>query len=332
MLRFDREWPDCLPHQPDECMTHALIVEDDMDSAATLKELIVSEGLTVSTASNLFDARKQLVLQPPDIVLLDLRLPDGSGMDLFKDPELLANSEVVLITGHASLETSILALRLGAVDYLVKPLNFKHLQGVLSRVTKPAVMKAEVADLTAKIATSGHFGQLWGRAPSMQRVYEQISRVAGTGVTVFITGESGTGKEVVAQTIHELSRRRKMPFLGVNCGAISPNLDRERNLRTRKGQLHRRRAPASGLLRACGWRHPVSGRNHRDATGPAGQAPACTGDWALHARGRHPEPGNGRPHRRRHQSLAHGGGDTGSPARRPDVPPQCLSDRAAAAA
>ena len=205
-------------------MTHALIVEDDMDSASTLRELIVSEGLTVSTAFNLFDARKQLALQPPDIVLLDLQLPDGSGMDLFKDPELLANSEVVLITGHASLETSILALRLGAVDYLVKPLNLKHLQGVLSRVTKPAVMKAEVADLTAKIATGGHFGHMWGRAPSMQRVYEQISRVAGTGVTVFITGESGTGKEVVAQTIHELSRRRKMPFLGVNCGAISPNL------------------------------------------------------------------------------------------------------------
>ncbi|MDT4836108.1 Regulatory protein AtoC [compost metagenome] len=89
---------------------------------------------------------------------------------------------------------------------------------------KPAVLQAEVADLTEKLASSGHFGQLWGRAPSMKRVYEQISRVAGTGVTVFITGESGTGKEVVAQTIHELSRRRKMPFLVVNCGAISPNL------------------------------------------------------------------------------------------------------------
>ncbi|MGS5086996.1 sigma-54-dependent transcriptional regulator [Hydrogenophaga sp. A37] len=205
-------------------MTHALIVEDDVDSAASLKALIASEGLTVSTASNLFDARKQLSLQPPDIVLLDLRLPDGSGMDLFEDPELLSNSEVVLITGHASLETSILALRLGVADYLVKPINLKHLQGVLSRVTKPAVLKAEVADLTAKLAATGHFGQLWGRAPNMKRVYEQISRVAGTGVTVFITGESGTGKEVVAQTIHELSRRRKMPFLGVNCGAISPNL------------------------------------------------------------------------------------------------------------
>lgn len=205
-------------------MTHALIVEDDVDSAVTLKELIASEGLTVSTAFNLLDARKQLALQSPDIVLLDLKLPDGSGMDLFNDPDLLSNSEVVLVTGHASLETSILALRLGAVDYIVKPITHKHLQGLLSRVTKPSVLKAEVADLTAKLATSGHFGKLWGRAPSMRRVYEQISRVAGTGVTVFITGESGTGKEVVAQTIHDLSRRRKMPFLGVNCGAISPQL------------------------------------------------------------------------------------------------------------
>ena len=205
-------------------MTHALIVDDDVDSAAMLSELIALQGLTVATANSLRDARKQLALQTPDLVLLDLRLPDGSGMDLFSDPELLADSEVVLITGHASLETSILALRLGAVDYLVKPVTLKHLQGLLSRVTKPAVLKAEVADLTANLASTGNFGQLWGRSACMLRVYEQISRVAGSGVTVFITGESGTGKEVVAQTIHELSRRRKMPFLGVNCGAISPNL------------------------------------------------------------------------------------------------------------
>jgi DNA-binding NtrC family response regulator len=205
-------------------MTHALIVDDDVDAAAMLSELIALQGLTVATANSLRDARKQLALQTPDLVLLDLRLPDGSGMDLFSDPELLADSEVVLMTGHASLETSILALRLGAVDYLVKPVTLKHLQGVLSRVTKPAVLKAEVAGLTANLASTGNFGQLWGRSACMLRVYEQISRVAGSGVTVFITGESGTGKEVVAQTIHELSRRRKMPFLGVNCGAISPNL------------------------------------------------------------------------------------------------------------
>ena len=205
-------------------MNHALIVEDDVDSAASLTALIAGEGLTVAVAHSLRDARRQIALQQPDIVLLDLRLPDGSGMDLFSDPQLVANSEVVLITGHASMETSIQALRLGAADYLVKPINLVQLQGVLSRVTKPAVLKAEVADLTANLASSGHFGQLWGRSAPMQRVYEQISRVAGTGVTVFITGESGTGKEVVAQTVHELSRRRKKPFLAVNCGAISPNL------------------------------------------------------------------------------------------------------------
>ncbi len=205
-------------------MPHALIVDDDFDSVASLRALIASEQFTVAVAHTLGEARRQIALQQPEIVLLDLRLPDGSGMDLFSDPLLVANSEVVLVTGHASLETSIQALRLGAADYLIKPINMRALQGVLSRIMKPAALKAEVDELTTNLAKSGHFGHLWGRAAPMQRVYEQISRVAGTSVTVFITGESGTGKEVVAQTVHDLSRRRKRPFLAVNCGAISPNL------------------------------------------------------------------------------------------------------------
>ncbi len=205
-------------------MTHALIVDDDVDSASTLKALIMAEHCTVAVAHNLRDARRQIVLQQPELVLLDLQLPDGNGLDLFSEPELLADSEVVLITGHASLDTSIQALRLGAADYLVKPINLRQLQGVLSRVTKPALLKAEVETLAAQVAPSGHFGALWGRTPAMLRLYEQIARVALTSVTVFITGESGSGKEVVAQTVHDLSRRRKQPFLAVNCGAISPNL------------------------------------------------------------------------------------------------------------
>jgi two-component system response regulator AtoC len=205
-------------------MPHALIVDDDVDAASTLRDLIAGKQFTVATAHTLRDANRQIALQQPDVVLLDLQLPDGSGMDLFNDPALVANSEIVLITGHASLETSIQALRLGAADYLVKPINLRQLQGVLSRVMKPSALKAEVAGLAAQLDDSGHFGHLWGRTPAMKRVYEQISRVAGTGVTVLITGESGTGKEVVAQTVHELSRRRKQPFLPVNCGAISPNL------------------------------------------------------------------------------------------------------------
>ena len=205
-------------------MPHALIVDDNVDFATSLRELIAMSGFTVALAHTLLDAKRQIALQQPDLVLLDLQLPDGTGMDLFADAQLVADSEIVLITGHASLETSIQALRMGAADYIVKPINQKQLQGVLSRVTKPAALKAEVEDLTAGLAKDGHFGQLWGRAPAMQRVYEQISRVAATGITVFITGESGSGKEVVAQTVHELSRRRKQPFLAVNCGAISPHL------------------------------------------------------------------------------------------------------------
>src|SRR5262245_38346926 len=205
-------------------MSHALIVEDDVDSAQMMAALVASDNFTVATAHNLGDARRQLALQPPDIVLLDLQLPDGNGMSLFDDPELLSQSEVVLITGHASLDTSIQALRLGAADYLVKPVSPKQLHGILSRVMRPSALKAELATMSAKWKDTGTFGHLWGRSLPMQRVYEQISRVAGTAVTVFITGESGTGKELVAKTVHDLSRRRKKPFTAVNCGAISPNL------------------------------------------------------------------------------------------------------------
>ena len=205
-------------------MPHALVVDDDADAAETMAMLIASEGFTVATAGSLRDARRQMAMQEPDIVLLDLVLPDGSGIELFNDAKVLPNTEVVLITGHASLETSIQALRLGAADYLVKPMSLKQLQGVLSRVTKPSALKAAAFDLQEGLERDGHFGALWGRSAPMRRVYQQIVRVAGTAVTVFITGESGTGKEVVAKTLHDLSRRRNNAFLAVNCGAISPHL------------------------------------------------------------------------------------------------------------
>jgi len=191
-------------------MPHALVVDDEADSAEMMAALIATEGFTVSTAGSLRDARRQLALQEPDIILLDLMLPDGNGMQLFEDAKALSNTEVVLITGHASLETSIQALRLGAADYLVKPLNMKQLHGILSRVTKPSTLRAEADTLQSGLEQEGHFGLLWGRSAVMRRVYEQILRVSGTAVTVFITGESGSGKEVVARTA--LSRARSTGF------------------------------------------------------------------------------------------------------------------------
>ncbi len=205
-------------------MSHVLIVEDNVDSAEMMAALVATENFTVAVANSLRDARRQLTLHPPDVVLLDLQLPDGSGIELFDDAKLLENSEVVLITGHASLETSIQAFRLGAADYLIKPVTMKQLQSILSRVMRPAALKVELATLNEEWERTGRFGHLWGRSLPMRRVYEQISRVAATAVAVFITGESGTGKEIVAHIVHELSRRRSQPFLAVNCGAISPNL------------------------------------------------------------------------------------------------------------
>ncbi|HSB22605.1 MAG TPA: sigma-54 dependent transcriptional regulator [Burkholderiaceae bacterium] len=205
-------------------MTHALIVDDDADVSDMMAALVAAESCTVATARSLRDARRQISLQQPDIVLLDLKLPDGDGMSLFDDPEFAAQSEVVLITGNASIETSIQALRVGATDYLIKPISAKQLRGVLSRAMRPASMQAEVAAMNARWQDTGQFGHLWGRSSSMQLVYQQISRVSGTALSVFVTGESGTGKELAARTVHDLSRRCKHPFIAVNCGAISSNL------------------------------------------------------------------------------------------------------------
>jgi two-component system response regulator AtoC len=205
-------------------MGHALIVDDDADAARMLSALVADEQFTVATAHSLREARRQIALHSPEVVLLDLKLPDGNGLDLFDDPTLVGQSQVVLVTGHASIETSVQALRVGAADYLVKPVSPAQLRAVLSRVVRPAVLKAELDDMEVELGRSGRFGLLWGRSAPMQRVYHQIARVAGTAVSVLITGESGTGKELVARTVHDLSRRRKQPFLAVNCGAISPNL------------------------------------------------------------------------------------------------------------
>lgn len=205
-------------------MGHALIVEDDADSARMMAELVASQGFSAATARSLHDARRQLALQQPDIVLLDLRLPDGNGMTLLDDTELIGNSEVVLMTGHASLETSIQALRYGAADYLVKPVSAKQLHSILSRVMKPSQLRLEVDSLQQDLRRTGRFGHLVGTSAPMVSVYEQIARVAGTSVTVFVTGESGTGKELVARALHDNSSRAKGPYLRVHCAAFPEQL------------------------------------------------------------------------------------------------------------
>jgi DNA-binding NtrC family response regulator len=205
-------------------MPHVLIVDDEPNTRAALAEIVAAEGFTTAVAGDLREARIQIVRQAPDAVLTDLKLPDGSGMDLFQDLDPKLAVEVILITGHASVESAVAALRLGAADYLVKPINIQRLKAILDRIPRAGDLKAEIGSLRDELRRFGRFGRMLGNSAAMQQLYDQVSKVAPTEATVLLIGESGTGKELAAQTIHELSLRRKQPFLPVNCGAISPNL------------------------------------------------------------------------------------------------------------
>src|SRR3990167_1017149 len=154
-------------------MAHALIVEDDPDSARMMAALVSNEGYSAATATTLQDARHQMAQRSPDLILLDLQLPDGSGMSLLDEQELIGNSEVVLMTGHATLETSIQGLRYGVADYLIKPVSARQLQSILSRVSRPEGLRAELDSLTHDLKRSGRFGRLVGKSDAMTKVYEQ---------------------------------------------------------------------------------------------------------------------------------------------------------------
>jgi two-component system response regulator AtoC len=206
-------------------MTHVLVVDDDPDFAAGLAEVIGSEGLSVSTAGSLGEARARMAARPPDMLLVDLKLPDGSGIELVNDTSVTPSaSEVVLITGHATVETAVDALRQGASDFLTKPVDLARLKMLLASFSRTRDLKEEVGALRRELRSLGRFGPLVGRAPAMQKLYDLVAKVAPSDLTVFLLGETGTGKELVAETIHDLSRRRRRGFFPLNCGAVSPTL------------------------------------------------------------------------------------------------------------
>jgi len=203
-------------------MPHALLVDDDPNVLLPFAELIEREGFETSVASTLEDARAVIGVKVPDVVLIDLVLPDGNGMDLLK--ELDSSTQVVLVTGHASVDTAVEGLRRGVSDYLTKPVDIPRLKAILAHILGKLQLKEEIGALRGELRRLGHFGKLIGASPAMQKVYDLLGRVAPTDATVLLTGESGTGKDVAAQTLHEISRRRKELFLPLNCGAVSPNL------------------------------------------------------------------------------------------------------------
>jgi two-component system, NtrC family, response regulator HydG len=210
--------------RPPRRKPHALLVDDDQGFVETLAKLVGKEGFTTSTASTLADAHARAVEQSPDVLFTDLMLPDGSGLELLKQLEANGLTDAVLITGHATVETAVQALRQRVTDYLVKPVDVGRVKVVLANVARARSLREEINSLRTELRRLGHFGPLLGASPAMGTVYDLVNRVAATEATVLVMGESGTGKDLVAQTIHQLGRRRLEPFLPVNCGAISPNL------------------------------------------------------------------------------------------------------------
>jgi DNA-binding NtrC family response regulator len=202
----------------------ALIVDDDDDFRSSVAALARREGFETRLAGSLEEARKSMLDAAPDLVLVDLRLPDGHGLELLAEGAPASDTEFVVVTGNASVDTAIRAIREGALDYLPKPFDPARLTGVLANVARTRGLKSELNGLRWQLRRLGRFGKLVGSSPPMQEVYNLIARVAPTTATVLVVGESGTGKELVAETLHGLSRRSDKPLFAVNCGAVSPNL------------------------------------------------------------------------------------------------------------
>jgi DNA-binding NtrC family response regulator len=200
-----------------------LIVDDDFNARAALEALVRKEGLEIASAGSLAEAEALASRRQFAAVLVDYYLPDGAGLELIaRLPE--PRPEIVLVTGRATFETALEALRMGVADYLEKPVDQARLKAVLEGVARTSGFRAEIRSLRDELRGLGHFGPMTGSSEAMQAVYDLLARVAPTEAPVLITGASGTGKELVAQTIHRLSRRAHRPLVEINCGAISANI------------------------------------------------------------------------------------------------------------
>ena len=205
-------------------MLDILIVEDDDAGRQALVAWMENQGLRPRGVATVDEARAAMAECTFHLAMLDVQLPENqSGLELLPDLTK-ALTDVVVISGHTTVDDAINALRLGAVDFLTKPIDMARLHAIVQNQLERSALRVQVQDLRDKLRSFGRFGDMIGASPAMQRVYECISRVAPTTETVLITGQSGSGKEVVASTIHQQSRRHSRPFVAVNCGAISSTL------------------------------------------------------------------------------------------------------------
>ena len=201
-------------------MPSILILEDDITFSLMLKTWLGRKGFEVSSVSSVSDARSRIEDASFDLILSDLRLPDGDGIDLLK--WIKENNFVIpliMMTSYAEIQTAVQAMKLGAADYIAKPLNPDELLGKI----KELVRVEEKAPARAPVPSAPDL-YIEGQSQAARQLYEHVRLVAPTDMSVLVTGASGTGKEYIARRIHEQSNRSKAPFVAVDCGAIPKEL------------------------------------------------------------------------------------------------------------
>ena len=201
-------------------MLSILVVEDDITFSLMLTTWLGKKGFTVKTSSSVSDAKQKIGEEAFDLILSDLRLPDSDGIDLLKWlKERKYAMPLIMMTSYAEIQTAVQAMKLGAADYIAKPLNPDELLGKIKEL-----VPTEEEPLRNVVPNTGVELYIEGQSQAARQLYEHVRLVAPTDMSVLITGASGTGKEYIARRIHEQSGRSKSPFVAVDCGAIPKEL------------------------------------------------------------------------------------------------------------
>jgi len=202
-----------------------LVVDDDRTIREGLSRVLAGEGYEVETAEDAEAALRRLPALAPEIIITDLSLPGKSGLDLISEVgELGIETTLIVLTGYGSIDTAVEATRLGAYDYLEKPVDRKRLTTIVRKGLERATLRKEVLHLRREMERSGRFQELVGHSAPMREVYRLIEQIAPTSAPVLVVGESGTGKELAARTIHAMSPRSSSRLVAINCAAIPETL------------------------------------------------------------------------------------------------------------
>lgn len=203
-----------------------LVVDDDQATREGLTVLVESWGYKASEAADGKAALAACAEELPHAIVTDLMMPGMNGLEFVAAlGERAQRIAIIFVTGQATVDTAVQAIKLGAYDYLPKPLEPQRLREVLGKGLKQVALAREAGALRRRLESPlGSYGALIGKSPPMRQLYQQIGQIAATDAAVLVSGESGTGKELVAQTLHDLSTRREGNFLALNCAAISPTL------------------------------------------------------------------------------------------------------------